>query len=303
VVIYAVILLLSIALALFMSQRLSRPIRELAEGANVVAGGDWDYRLEVEAGGEVGRLVEAFNGMVARLDDQRRRLVDMERIATWREMARHLAHEIKNPLLPIRLTIQELKDQYQGDDTRYREILVESTRVVGDELDHLKNLVKEFSSFARMPDISPREASLDDLVRDVAKLYPQVSVAIDSQTEFPAFAFDPDQMRSVLVNLFDNAVIAMAGQGSIGIAITQRGRDAAIEFADNGPGIPGDEIDRIFDPYFTTREEGTGLGLAMVKNVILLHGGTIRVRSAVGKGTIFTITLPLDGSDSIHKEL
>ena len=105
----------------------------------------------MKAGGEVGRLIDAFNMMVSRLDAQRRRLTDMEKMATWREMARHLAHEIKNPLLPIRLTVQEIRDQYRGDDDRYKEILADSTRVVNDEVNHLTRLVKEFSSFARMP--------------------------------------------------------------------------------------------------------------------------------------------------------
>lgn len=293
IIVYAVILLLSLGLAFMMSERLSRPIRELARGAKVVAEGDWDYRLNVKAGGEVGRLVRAFNGMVARLDAQRLRLVDMERMATWRDMARHLAHEIKNPLLPIRLTVQELKDQYKGDDKQYADMLDESTRVIGDELNHLTKLVKEFSSFARMPDINPADGAVEPLVRDVARLYPQLHTGIECEEGLPDFRFDPDQIRLVLVNLFENSASVRASD--VRVSVGKVGWDVVIMHSDNGPGIPRENIAKIFDPYFTTREDGTGLGLAMVKNIVLLHGGSVHVHSAGGKGTTFTIALPLAG--------
>ena len=290
---YGVILLLSLGLAFMMSERLSRPIRELARGAKVVAEGDWNYRLNVKAGGEVGRLVTAFNGMVARLDAQRLRLVDMERMATWRDMARHLAHEIKNPLLPIRLTVQELKDQYKGDDRQYAEMLDESTRVIGDELNHLTKLVKEFSSFARMPDINPVDGAVEPLVRDVARLYPQLHTGIECENGLPDFRFDPDQIRLVLVNLFENS--ASVGASEVRVSVGKVGRDVIIMHSDNGPGIPRENLAKVFDPYFTTRDDGTGLGLAMVKNIVLLHDGSVHVHSADGKGTTFTIALPLSG--------
>jgi nitrogen fixation/metabolism regulation signal transduction histidine kinase len=297
IVVYCVILALSLALALLMSERRSQPSRRLAQGANAVADGNWTYRSDAKAGGEVGRLVHAFNTMVSRLDAQRRRLVDMERMATWRDMARHLAHEIKNPLLPIRLTVEELKDQYKGDDGRYREMLAESTRVIGDELDHLTKLVKEFSSFARMPDIAPQSGRLEPLISDVARLYPQLSTSIECEAGLPEFPFDPDQIRIVLVNLFENtaSVIDDASQAQIRVSVGKVGGDVVLLFTDNGPGIPGENLPKVFDPYFTTREEGTGLGLAMVKNIVLLHGGSIHVHSAEGKGTTFTMALPLTG--------
>jgi nitrogen fixation/metabolism regulation signal transduction histidine kinase len=241
-------------------------------------------------------LVDAFNDMVARLDDQRRRLVDMEKMAAWREVARHLAHEIKNPLLPIRLTIEELRDQYRGDDAAFRELLLESTRVVGEEIEHLQRLVRQFSEFARMPELHARPGSLDALARDVAALYPQVTTTHAAAETVEPFAFDPEQMRRVLVNLYDNAVAMMpGGNTAVRIAIARVGAYAVMRVGDNGPGIPPDHRSRIFEPYFTTRREGTGLGLAMVKNVVLLHGGDIAVESTVGTGTTFVIRLPLAG--------
>ncbi len=298
IIIYSVILVLALLVALFMAERMANPIRRLAAGADAVAAGDWTFRLKERSGGEVGRLVDAFNSMVSRLDGQQRRLIDMERMATWRDMARHLAHEIKNPLLPIRLTVEELKDQYDGDDPRYKKLVEESAHVVGEELDHLQRLVKEFSSFARMPDINPRRSSFDALAHDVVGLYAQRGIELSVEPGIGEFAFDPDQMRRVLVNLLDNAVAAVrdVNDPAIRVRLTRERDDFALMVSDNGSGVDETHRAKIFDPYFTTKEEGSGLGLAMVKNIILLHGGTIDVESGRGQGTTFKIILPAGGS-------
>jgi len=303
-IIYAIMLVLSLGIALLISERMSQPIRRLADATNIVATGDWSYRLDVKAGGETGQLVDAFNEMVSRLDEQSRRLLDTERIATWRDIARYLAHEIKNPLLPIRLTAQELKDQYKGDDDRFRNILDESTRVIGDEVEHLTKLVREFSAFARMPALKKTAGSLHGLIEDVAKLYPQLSVTLSLDAQVTQFAFDSDQMRRVFVNLFDNVVSMTAEGGAEVSASTHRhGDDVVVEFADNGPGMSAETLAKAFEPYFTTRGEGTGLGLAMVKSIVVLHGGSVTVDSQVGKGTTFRIVLPLfDKNSDQHKE-
>jgi nitrogen fixation/metabolism regulation signal transduction histidine kinase len=305
VIIYGVCAVFALALSLWMAERIATPIRRLSDAAGVVAAGDWGYRLDVRAGGETGRLVDAFNDMVARLDDQRRRLVDLEKMSAWREVARHLAHEIKNPLLPIRLTIEELRDQYRGDDRAFRELLLESTRVVGEEVEQLQRLVRQFSEFAKMPELNARVTSLDAVVRDVAALYPQVTTTHDAALPVEPFPFDPEQMRRVLVNLYDNAVaMAPAGNTAVRISIARAGQHAVLRVGDNGPGIPPEHRARIFEPYFTTRREGTGLGLAVVKNIVLLHGGDVAVESKAGAGTTFTIRLPLAGPPPAvaHKE-
>jgi nitrogen fixation/metabolism regulation signal transduction histidine kinase len=293
IIIYATCLVIALALALLMAERLSEPIRRLVRGAGEVAGGNWNYRLDIRAGGETGRLVEAFNEMVAQLETQRRRLSDLEKMATWREMARHLAHEIKNPLLPIRLTIEELRDMYQGDDPRFKEMLEESTRVISDELGSLQELVKEFSSFAKMPDMHPVPGSLERLASDVAQLYPQIESTIDATPHFPESVFDPDQIRRVIVNLYDNA--ASVGASRVRVALSVSGGETVMRLADDGPGIAAEHIDKVFEPYYTTRKEGTGLGLAMTKKIVLLHGGSITAASDEGEGVTFEIRLPLTG--------
>lgn len=302
IIVYGIILLLALLLAFLMAERMASPLRHLTDAAGTVAGGDWQIQLKRETGGEIGRLIDSFNLMVNRLDSQQRRLLDMEKVVGWREMARHLAHEIKNPLLPIRLAVQEMRDQYKGEDTAYRDFLGESTRVVEDELGHLQRLVREFSMFAKMPGLSPTKGSLERLVSDLAKLYPQVETGISVDPAIPDFPFDSDQMRRVFVNLFDNSRSATPdGKGTrITIEIKRRGDEAVIVFSDNGPGIPAEDIPRIFEPYFTTRRTGTGLGLALVKSIVLMHRGTIDAESPAGDGAVFTITLPLDVSGGVN---
>ncbi len=297
IIVYGVILLVALLVALFMAERMASPVRHLAGAAVAVAGGDWEVQLRRETGGEIGRLIDSFNLMVSRLESQRRRLLDMEKIVGWREMARHLAHEIKNPLLPIRLAVQEMRDQYPGGDDAYREFLLESTRIVEDELGHLQRLVREFSTFAKMPGLSPATGSLQRLVSDLAKLYPQTETGIIADPTLPEFPFDSDQMRRVFVNLFENSrsVSPHGVETKVTIELKRRSDDAVIVFSDNGPGIPAEAIPRIFDPYFTTRRTGTGLGLALVKSIVLMHRGTIDVESPAGGGAVFTVTLPLSG--------
>jgi nitrogen fixation/metabolism regulation signal transduction histidine kinase len=305
VVIYAVMLVISLLLAFYMSERLAGPLRRLVGATSAVADGDWHISLKEKTGGEIGHLVESFNRMVGRLDSQRRRLIDLEKMAAWREMGRHLAHEIKNPILPIRLTVQEMRDQYKGQDRAYQDMLSDSVRVVEDELTHLQRLVKEFSAFARMPGLSPVSGSMGQLVRDVARLYPQAAVDIDVDPHLPESVFDPDQMRRVLINLFANSLSVMppGEQASITIHMGSQGESMTLRFSDNGPGIPPEHIARVFDPYFTTKTGGTGLGLSMVKNIILLHGGTIEAVSPAGQGATLTIVLPLSGpSDATGSE-
>ncbi len=294
VTIYALILILSLISAFIMAERIARPIRRLVSATSAVAGGDWRIRLDERGGGEIGSLTSGFNRMVSRLDSQRRRLIDMEKMAAWREMARHLAHEIKNPILPIRLTVQEIRDRYRGEDGEYSALLSDSVRVVDEELSHLQSLVREFSSFARMPGLSPVRGSIEQAARDAALLYPAAKIGIESASAIPETSFDPDQMRRVLVNLFDNSIsLTASGEApAIDISIEHSGGETTITFSDRGPGIPADTVEKIFDPYYTTREDGTGLGLAIVKNIVLMHGGTIEAGNRGEGGAVFTIVLP-----------
>jgi nitrogen fixation/metabolism regulation signal transduction histidine kinase len=295
--VYGVVLIVALLLALFMAERMSAPVRRLAEASREVAAGNWNVQLERNTGGEIGRLIDSFNAMVSRLDTQQKRLLDMEKIAGWREMARHLAHEIKNPILPIRLAVQEMRDQYHGEDATYRKFIDDSGRIVDDELVHLGGLVKEFSAFAKMPGLKPTRGSLSRLLADVAKLYAQVDTRIDAEATLPEFPFDADQIRRVVVNLFDNAV-SVSPEGTrpqVSVVVRRHDDEASMMFTDNGPGIAPEHMARVFDPYFTTRSSGTGLGLALTKSIVVMHEGSIEVESPPAGGAAFTVTLPLGG--------
>ncbi len=295
VIIYGIVLIIALLFAFFLAERLAGPIRRLERATGAVAAGDWTVQVKEKSGGETGRLVQRFNEMVSRLDAQRRRLADMDKISSWREMARHLAHEIKNPILPIRLTVQELKDQYPGGDEKYGEFLGESVTLIEGELSSLQALVKEFSSFARLPGLSMKEGSLAEVAGSVAALYPGSIARITADPELPRTSFDADQIRRVLINLFDNAIGVSPEGRELEITIDLKREDGSIrlDFRDNGPGIPEADITRIFDPYFTTRDDGTGLGLAVVKSIILQHGGEIEAENAAGGGACFRIRLPI----------
>ncbi|MBD3179935.1 MAG: HAMP domain-containing protein [Candidatus Latescibacteria bacterium] len=296
IIIYALMLVISLVLAFIFSERLAAPIRKLEKAVSDFASGSDGVKIRMNPGGEIGKLVKSFNLMVKRINRQRRRIIDMEKMASWREIARHLAHEIKNPLLPIRLTVEEMKDQYGGKDERYREFLESSAETVRDELDSLNRLVREFSSFARMPGLTMGEWSLRELALDVVGMYPGIRAEVDPNGYSGKFRFDRDKIKRVLINLLDNSIAASEGEDDVAvkIRITADAEQARLEFSDSGPGIPEEIIGKIFEPYFTTRGAGTGLGLSVVKNIILMHGGDIKARNIEGGGARFTLILPLD---------
>ncbi len=293
--VYLLILLVSLVLAGLLSRRLTRGLDTLVEGAERVGAGDWSLRLDPGGRDEVGKLVHAFNDMAANLEGQQRRLLDLEKMAAWREMARGLAHEIKNPLTPISLVVQELRDRYQGDDEDYGALLSESGRIIDEEVESLRKLSREFSEFARTPEMKKLPSDLNGLLRDLSHLYGSVPVDLDLDEDLGEFEFDAEQMRRVLSNLFENAVAALAGVE--GARIQVRTRPVGVDrveliFADNGPGVPEEIRERIFEPHFTTKGSGMGLGLALVRSVMLLHGGEVNLDE--GPGARFRLCLPME---------
>ena len=171
-IVYAPIAALSIAVGYYFSRKMTTPLLELVEGTKKVAAGDWDTRVKISSSDEVGELVGAFNTMVSNLKEKQTQVVALEKMAAWREIARVLAHEIKNPLTPIQLTAQQMKDKYVGGDDEYKKLLAECSEIISDEIESLRSLVREFSEFARMPKLNLSRGSLNELVEDVGKLFP-----------------------------------------------------------------------------------------------------------------------------------
>jgi two-component system nitrogen regulation sensor histidine kinase NtrY len=238
-----------------------------------------------------------YMGIVVVFDDLTE-LEKAQRMAAWREVARRIAHEIKNPLTPIQLSAQRLRRKYLQRFAGDGKVFEECTRTIINQVDELKLLVNEFSNFARMPAASLAPNDLPEIVEETISLFreshPSTTFAFEQQNPLPLLDLDRDQMKRVMINLLDNAVAAVDGNGeiSVNLSFDEILKIARLEVSDNGPGIPAKDKIGMFEPYFSTKEKGSGLGLAIVSNIIADHHGFIRVRDNQPRGTIIVIELP-----------
>ena len=239
-----------------------------------------------------------FIGTVVIFDDLTQ-LLKAQRMSAWREVARRIAHEIKNPLTPIQLSAQRLRRKYLGSFSGDDLVFDDCTNLIVKQVDELKNLVNEFSNFARMPASNPTPNQLNDVISEALRLYQEghkeITFIFDPDSSMPVFNLDRDQIKRAVINLLDNAVSAVSNDGEIKISSSynQTLKMAVFSVSDNGSGIPPEDKPRLFEPYFSTKKSGTGLGLAIVSTIISDHNGYIRVKDNVPKGTAFIIELPV----------
>jgi len=253
--------------------------------------------VDVRASGEVGDLVAAFNAMTSDLAQSRARLAQAERIAAWREVARRLAHEIKNPLTPIAMSVETLRDALERRRPDFPEIFEEGTRAISDEVRRLKKIVDEFSRFARLPAPEKAPVAPEELVAATLALFPAappgVTLTREVAPELPPVLADRDQVLQVLLNLVRNALDALGEKGgALAVSAARAPEGVAFTVRDGGAGIAPDDLERVFEPYFTTKEGGTGLGLAIARRIAEEHGGTLEATSRPGEGAAFTLVLP-----------
>jgi nitrogen fixation/metabolism regulation signal transduction histidine kinase len=293
-------ILIAIIFSLWIAARISRPIEQLARAAEEVAGGNWDVRVPQRGRDEVSVLARSFNHMTTQLTGQRERLVQSERVAAWRELARRLAHELKNPLFPLQLTVENLIRARQLPDAEFDEVFRESTQTLGMEIANLKTIIARFSDFSKMPKPELERIDARDVLTRVLSLYGPAGAQNDAKIRFetdfstepmPLLA-DPELLHRALSNLVLNAMDAMPDGGAITLSAQPKGESVELRVADTGSGITPEECERLFTPYYTTKQHGTGLGLAIVQSVIADHAGTITVEGRPGGGTVFVITLP-----------
>ncbi|NVB84757.1 MAG: HAMP domain-containing protein [Kofleriaceae bacterium] len=285
---------------LFVARRTARDLDRLVEGSLAASRGDLDHRVPVRSKDEVGAVAAAFNFMMEDLKTSKEKLVIAERIAAWQDIARRLAHEIKNPLTPIQMAMDTLRKSWKKQHPSFEEILEESTRTVLEEADRLKKIVAEFSDFARMPKPELARIDLNEVVRYSLSLY-QGAVKVDSNLapDVPEIDGDKGQLQQVLLNLVENARDALGKREDGRILVTTKRGEANdrlfLVVEDNGPGVPPELKDKVFAPYFTTKQAkgGTGLGLAIVHRIVSDHGGRITISDARDRGARFTIELPL----------
>ncbi len=294
-------ILLAIASSLWLTSRFSRPIEQLAAAASEVAAGNWNTRVAVSSRDEVGELADSFNHMTQQLSEQRERLVQSERVAAWRELARRLAHELKNPLFPLQLTVENLTRARGLPPAEFDEIFRESTTTLTAEITNLKNVIARFSDFSKMPKPQLQELALANVLTQLTAFYepvlaqrqPPITLQCRMLSDPIMIMADLDLLHRALSNLVLNAMDAMPNGGNITIESSRKDNVAEVRVTDTGTGMTSEECARLFTPYYTTKQYGTGLGLAIVQSVISDHHGTIRVESKPGGGTNFIVELPL----------
>ena len=298
--VWAKIITMFIILAVFgavlgwlIARSVTRPILSLVAGTRKIAKGDLDHKVEAKGRDEVAILVESFNSMTSQLKASREREVRAERLAAWRDVARSIAHEIKNPLTPIQLSMYRLRKNLGSE--RYDEIFQQAYTSITNEVENLRNMVTEFSDFARMPKPRTKASDPEKIVQDAINLYTGLPDNIAFHTELasdlPQVMADSDQIRQVLHNLIGNAVDAMSDGGKLSVTARHEADDVVIEVSDTGCGMSEETRERIFTPYFTTKETGTGLGMAITAQIIEEHNGEISVDSQEGVGTTVTVKL------------
>jgi two-component system nitrogen regulation sensor histidine kinase NtrY len=296
-------ILLAILLSGWVAARVTQPIERLATAAREVAAGNWEAQVEVTSRDEIGQLAESFNSMTHQLVEQRDRAMQAERVAAWRELARRLAHELKNPLFPLQITVENLL-RSRGS-AEFDEVFRESTATLLAELGNLKAIVGRFSDFSKMPQPQLQPVNVNDIARQVLSLHdaqfhadgrPPVTPKLELEDSLAPVDADPDLLHRALSNLVLNALDAMPEGGTITVRTGATPEHVRIEVSDTGSGLTREECERLFTPYYTTKHHGTGLGLAIVQSVVSDHGGSISVGSTPGKGTTFRIDLPRTSS-------
>ncbi len=296
------VVVLAIGLALifggYLNRWLQSSVDELTAAATRVGRGDFDTTLRDAPGGAFPATATAFNRMTHDLRDAREQLRQTERIAAWQEIAKSLAHELKNPLSPIRLSIETLRKARERSHEDFDAMFEESTKTILQEVERLRSIVDEFSRFARLPAPKREKTDLREVVAQAASLHAEGEVPVEANlpsTSIEAFV-DADQITQVLHNLLQNARDAAreahpGGGGAVALTLQQKAGTVYIRVEDNGAGIPADQAQAIFEPYYTRKEGGTGLGLAITQRIVTEHGGRIDVESRSGQ-TTFTVVLP-----------
>jgi two-component system, NtrC family, nitrogen regulation sensor histidine kinase NtrY len=300
------VIVAALAVGIVMARRVTRRVSVLTEATRRVGAGDLDVQVPTDANDEIGELTRDFNTMVRDLRGSRERIEYLQRINAWQEFARRLAHEIKNPLTPIQLAIQEIHKSYRGDDPAFARRLSDASSIIEEEVATLRRLTTEFSTFAKLPEASLARADLNDFLRDAQRSFEaileergklgQSEIDVELADGPLPVAIDAMMLKRCLDNLVRNAVEALReldGPQRVLVRLARRRDRAVLEVHDTGRGVTAADRQRIFDPYFTTKADGTGLGLPIVKKVVLEHHGSIVCEESELGGARFRIELPL----------
>lgn len=275
---------------------ITRPVKNLIRETEEIARGNLEARVRVETKDEIGALANAFNRMAEDLAASRERVIRAEKEAAWREMARQVAHEIKNPLTPMRLSTNLLQKAWADGSAEFPKILEQTTQTLLRQIEGLRHIAADFSAFAGPPSRRIESVSLREVLDECAALYrgwsQEKRIAIEVCGTDATVRADPTEWRRLCINLLDNAMEAVGADGVVRVTIRQEKESVLLEFADTGPGISPEIEAKLFEPYFSTKTGGTGLGLAICRRIVHDLGGEIRFRNAENRGSIFTVQVP-----------
>jgi signal transduction histidine kinase len=289
----------------WVGRSVARPVNQLIRSVDAVAAGQADYTFDRPQRDEFEELVAAFSRLHRSLEFQRERSRAAERVAAWREVARRVAHEVKNPLAPIRLTVENLRRARRVAPERFDELFDAGAGTILEEVDRLKRLVGEFSDFARLPLPVRRPTDVNGLIADAVRLYdaePGITIRRRDARPLPSLDLDGDQISRALGNILRNAVEATRsnpernGDGEIAVTTDVEETFVRIEISDQGPGLGEEGSEQIFEPYFTTKAKGTGLGMSITYRIITEHGGLITAEDVAGGGARVVMRLPRNRS-------
>ncbi len=289
---------LAVVLAVLWSAQVSRPVERLAAFSERVARGEWDEPLAVKSFRELETLVTALERMRSDLHGYRRRLVASERHAAWSTMARMVAHEVKNPLTPIAVSIADLKRSFDQKRSDFPAILDQAVRTVDEEVQSLKHMLDEFSELGSLPEPQFARSRVSELLADLRMLYgaelQSGRLAFADLKAEPVYWGDRAQIRQAVINLLKNAFEAVDDTGRVRVSAWTEDHQVRIAVTDNGPGLDAAARSRMFVPTFSSKGQGRGLGLAIVDRIVNDHGGSIEVDSAPGRGTTVRLLLPVE---------
>lgn len=298
---YALAMGISLLIGTIFANQMSAPLRRLKLATQQIAAGNLDVKLKTGRGDEVGELEEAVEKMAHDLKSTQQQMLRVQRELAWKEMAKQVAHEIKNPLTPMKLSLQHLRQAYKDGVKEFGAILQQVSDTILDQIEALSRIASEFSRFARMPDRSIETCALHQILTEAKHLferYPRITFSLDLDRASPLVAADKEELQRVFINVIRNAVQAMEERGSLTLRTRLEGATVEIRISDTGPGIPEEYRARLFEPNFSTKTDGMGLGLAIVKKAVDDMNGSIEIESIFGSGTTVVIRLPLIGIES-----
>jgi nitrogen fixation/metabolism regulation signal transduction histidine kinase len=297
--VFMLLLVLSIIGAIVVSNWITSPLRLVRRSFANVAFGKRNQPIVYNSTDEIGELVAEYNNKIKEIEAAAQQLAQTERESAWREMAKQVAHEIKNPLTPMKLSIQQLQRVFDPNDPHAKDKLLKVSKSIIEQIDALTHIANAFSSFAKLPQPHMEHIDLVVLLRSIDALYGanhEIDWECDlNQLDSCVVNGDRDMLLRVLNNVITNGIQAVPfdRKASIRLALITTKENAVVEIVDNGSGIPEDQLHRIFEPYFTTKSTGTGLGLAMVRQIVDSHGGNISIKATSEQGTTILIVIPL----------